>query len=180
MLNFLTNIIDSLNPFSENFILKNVLSFLANLLNWLNPFSNDFFGYKIIDLLGNLLKNLFVPSEERITALTNTVSSKFGFVDSIKNAITSLQNVINNLSNAPKLNIDIGATKYNNATTVVIDFGWYSQFKSYGDLIITGFVYVAFLWRLFIKLPGIISGTSGIVDITDSHITIMSKRGGNK
>ena len=59
----------------------------------------------------------------------------------------------------------IGATKYTEQQTVkVIDFSWYSPYKSYGDLIITGFVYAFFLWRLFINLPNIIHGLGGVVD----------------
>lgn len=106
-----------------------------------------------------------MPSEERITAISNTVSSKFAFVDTIKYSIQSLQNIINNVGNAPKLEISIGATKYNNEQKVIVlDFSWYAPFKTYGDLIITGFVYAFFLWRLFINLPNIIHGLGGVVD----------------
>lgn len=69
--------------------------------------------------------------------------------------------VINNVSNTPKLTIQLGKTKYTEDSTVDLDFSWYAPFKSYGDLVITGFVYSMFIWRLFIKLPGIISGSSG-------------------
>ena len=130
--------------------------------------------------MGELLKSLFVPSEERITSLTSTVSSKFDFVDSIKNAIDSLVDIVNNVGNAPKLNIQLGSTKYTEESTVAIDFSWYEPFKSYGDLVITGFCYASFLWRLFIKLPGIISGTAGNVEIDGNHVNLISKRGGNK
>ena len=59
----------------------------------------------------------------------------------------------------------IGATKYTEQQTVkIIDFSWYSPYKTYGDLIITGFVYAFFLWRIFINLPNIIHGLGGVVD----------------
>ena len=150
------------------------------LLDFLNPLSENFFVYKLIELLGELLKSLFVPSEERITALTETVSSKFDFVDSIKLSIDSLVDIVNNVGNVPTLNIELGATKYSSATTVALDFAWYKPFKPFGDLIITGFSYAMFLWRLFIKLPGIISGSSGNIEINDGHISLVSKRGGSK
>lgn len=104
---------------------------------------------------------LFVPSEERITALTNTVTAKFDFVDSIKYAINSLEDIINNTGNAPHITISLGATKYTEETDVKIDFSWYEPFKNYGDLVITGFAYAFFLWRLFITLPNTISGVGG-------------------
>ena len=112
----------------------------------------------MIDLLGDLLEFLFVPSEERLTALTNMVSSKFDFVDSIKLGINAFIDVINNLGNVPKLNIELGATRYTEDTSLVVDFSWYAPFKNYGDLVITGFTYILFLWRLFTRLSGIISG----------------------
>ena len=115
-------------------------------------------------MLKEALSFLFVPSEERITAITNTVSSKFDFVDTIKYSIQSLQNIISNLGNAPKLEINIGSTKYTSQQSVVVlDFSWYEPYKNYGDLIITGFVYIFFLWRIFINLPNIIHGLGGVV-----------------
>lgn len=144
-----------------------ILDKIGAIFNLLNPFSEDFFVYKLIELLGDLLKGLFIPSEERITALTNTVSSKFGFIDSIKEAINSLQNILNNLGNSPKLETTDIESKYYNGKLTIIDMSWYSPFKPYGDLVITGFVYLFFLWRLFVHAPGIIHGTGGdVVQIT--------------
>ena len=36
---------------------------ILKALNSLNPFSSEFLGYKLIGLFGDLLKNLFVPSD---------------------------------------------------------------------------------------------------------------------
>lgn len=160
--------LDFLNPLSENFILIKVWNFLSTIISYINPFDTEhFLGYKLISLLGDLLKSLFVPSEERILALTNTVTSKFSFVDSIKMAISSLQNIINNVGNVPKLEIPIGATKYNSAGSVILDFSFYAPFKNYGDIVITGFCYALFLWRMFTHLPNTIKGSSGITIISN-------------
>lgn len=123
---------------------------------------------------------MFVPSEERITAITNTVSSKFAFVDSIKLSIQALKNIINNLGNAPKLEFSFGATKYTEAQTLtVIDFRWYAPFKPYGDLVITGFVYALFLWRIFIHIPNIMNGLGGTADVSQMLNDIINKGGGS-
>lgn len=143
---------------------KVLISGITSLLDYLNPLSDKFFVYKLIELLGELLKSLFVPSEERINALIDVVTSKFGFIETIKTAISSLEDVINNIGDSPKISIPIGGTKYNNSFTFVFDMSWYAPFKEYGDLIITGFVYISFLWRLFIKTPSIISGHSGSIE----------------
>lgn len=116
------------------------------------------------------MKSLFVPSEERLTALTNTVTSKFDFVDSIKQAILSLQNIINNIGNAPKLEIPVSSTKYTEAGTVtILDLNFYKPYKNYGDLVLTGFIYAMFLWRLFSRLPAVIRGYSAINDKYDER-----------
>lgn len=159
---FLTEIISYLNPLSDDFILKKLWGFLSDIISYINPFHENFLGKKIIELLSDLLKSLFVPSEERITALQNTVMSKFDFVESIKIAINSFKDIINNLGNAPVLHLDLGATKYTNGMTVnVIDLNWYKPYKQYGDVVITAIIYAFYLIRLFMNLPGIISGVGG-------------------
>lgn len=154
--------------------------FLVSLVSYINPFSENFFGYKLIELIRDLFKLLFIPSEERITALTNTVTSKFNFIDTIKLSVSSLINVVNNVGNAPVLNIKYGATKYNASGVFSLDFSFYAPFKGYGDIVITGFVYAMFIWRIFVKLPGIVSGNAGNIEISEGHLNIVSKRGGNR
>ena len=139
----------------------NIFEKVGAIFNLLNPFSEDFFVYKLIELLGDLLQGLFVPSEERITALTNTVSSKFGFIDTIKNSINSLQTILSGLNSSPKLESSNIESKYYSGKLVIVDMSWYSPFKPYGDLVITGFVYLFFLWRIFVHVPNIIHGAGG-------------------
>ena len=99
------------------------------------------------------------------------MSSKFAFIDTIKISINSLINVINNVGNVPKLTIHVGASTFTTAQDLVIlDLKWYAPFKNYGDLVITGFVYAMYLWHLFIKLPGVISGTSGGIEVIERKL----------
>lgn len=156
---FLTTIIDYLNPFSDNFILKKLWDFLLTIIDYLNPFNENFFGYKLIELFSDLLEFLFIPSEDRINGLVNTVTGKFTFIETIKIAINSFEDIINNLGNSPSLSLTLSATPYTPEQEVkVIDLSWYAPFKPYGDVVITGFIYLFFLWRLFALLPNIING----------------------
>lgn len=151
-----------INPLSDNFIFKGFFEAIGNILSYLNPFSENFFGYKIIELLKDALKFLFIPSEDRINGLINTFTSKFEFVDSIKISINSIKDMFNNIGNAPKLHLNLGKTKYTpEGNYTIIDFSWYAPYKAYGDLVLTGFIYAFFLWRLFISIPNIINGTGG-------------------
>lgn len=48
---------------------------------------------------------------------------------------------------------------------------WYTQFKQYGDLILTGFIYAMFFWRIYINLPNIISGVGGAVNDVPAQVS---------
>lgn len=116
-------------------------------------------------MLKDALNFLFVPSQERITALMDSVSSKFGFIDTIKSSINSIKDIIEGTTAAPTITVKVNSTKYTNAGNVaIIDLSWYAPYKSYGDSIITGFVYIFFVWRTYIHLSGIISGAAGGVE----------------
>ena len=153
---------------------ENIKDFLSGMfdgifaiLELLNPFSENFFVYKLIELLGDLLKWLFVPSEARLQAIPDTIKSKFAFIDSVSTAINSLKDIINNLGNAPSITVNLGATKYTNEMNMkVIDFSFYKPFKNYGDLIITGFFYVCYLWRLFVNISNILNGVPNLYDVS--------------
>lgn len=194
MLNGLGNILSWLNPASENFFLKDVVEWLKNFLEYfnpgsekfilkividfLNPTSENFFGKKLIELLNNALTFLFVPSEERLNAIPNAVKSKFAFVESIKTAITSFQDILNGVGNSPVLTVNIKPTKYTPESTVrILDFSWYAPYKPYGDVVLTGFIYAMFIWRVFVILPGIISGAAGSVD---NYTSIQNMLNGGK
>lgn len=163
-----SSLLDYINPFSDKFFLKTLFGWVQNIFNFLNPFDTEhFWGYKFIDMLKSALNFLFVPSDDSINSLVNIVKEKFAFVDSIKIAINSFKDIINNINNTPSLSITLGSTKYTSNTDVkVIDMSWYVPFKHYGDIIITGFSYAFFLWRLYVHAPSIISGVNTFNDIT--------------
>lgn len=161
---FLIEIISYINPFSENFILKDVLSFLTDMLSYINPFSENFFAYKLIELLKEALQFLFVPSEDSINNLVDTVKEKFRFVDTIKNTITTIQDMFEGTESLPVIKITLPENKWFNGQVVVMDLSWYAPYKTYGDTIISAFIYIFFIWRIYISLASIISGTGGAIN----------------
>lgn len=139
---------------------SNLFSTLGNILSYINPFSENFLGYKLIELIQEALDYLFTPSEANITELQNTVNEKFGFIDSIKIAISDIQNMIENIENGTSnFTVDIDSEYYEGEVTL-FDLSWYAPFKAYGDLVFTGFAYVLFIWRLYKSIPSIINGVS--------------------
>lgn len=157
-------LLDYINPFSEKFFLKGFLSSFASLLDWLNPFSENFFVYKFMDLLKEALKWLFVPSEDSINSLVDSVKSHFGFIDTITNTANSIKDMFSGTETLPTIKVKLPSNSWYNGEVTVLDLNWYSTYKSYGDLIISAFIYIFFLWRMFIKLPSIISGAGGAVE----------------
>lgn len=177
---FFSNFISWFNPLSDNFILKKLWGFLVNIISYINPFDDNFLGKKIIELLGDLLKTLFVPSEDAIKGLVDSVKSHFGFVDTIKDTAKTIEDMFSNSENLPKITLTLPKNKWYNGQIVVMDLSWYSQYKQYGDLIISAFIYVFFLWRIFVNLPNIISGGAGAINdvsIASSDIEAYSKFG---
>lgn len=159
---------------------NNIGSFFANMLNGIKEFFAGIpeFFKSFWESLKDFFKSLFVPSEERITGLQNTVMSKFDFINSIKTAISSFNDIINNLGNAPVLHLELGPTKYTDKMTVnVIDLNWYKPYKKYGDVVLTGVFYAFYLWRLYNRISDIIRGVgSGAVDV----INISEVQGGKR
>lgn len=166
VINDIGNILSYINPFSDNFILKDVL-------NYLNPFSQDFFGYKITELVKVALQDLFVPDEENINNKLNEIKGKFAFVDNIKNSANSIKELLTNVNSAPTFKVNLGETKYTEEKEVtIIDLSFYAPYKQYGDMFISAFMYLFFIWRVFVHLPNIISGVGSSANDT---ITIIKK-----
>lgn len=174
---FIAEALSYINPFDENFILLPLWDYFVELISYINPFSENFFVYKLIDLLGELLKFLFVPSEDSINNLVDSVKSHFRFVDTIKNTITVINDMFENTEALPKITITLKDNKWYSGQITVMDLSWYSPYKQFGDLIISAFIYVFFLWRIFINLPNIISGTGGgINDVSIASSDIEAYR----
>ncbi len=154
-----------LNPLSEDFILKGVIEFLGNIISYLNPFHENFFGRKLVELFGDLLTKLFVPNEQKIFDLQNVFTEKLAFVESIKTAVNSMKNMFENLTSLPKFTMNIDCPPYYSGELTIIDLAWYAPYKPYGDLVITGFAYFFFIWRLWCSVPNILHGSGKAVDI---------------
>ena len=119
----------------------------------------------IAEAVGNVIKSIFVPDADFITEKWNDIRSRFEFADSITATGEVLVNILDGLDPEPPVSyIDLGATEgsYNIGGEVAfIDLRWYARYKPTMDLIISAFLWLAFVWRLILKLPGIISGMPG-------------------
>lgn len=61
------------------------------------------------------------------------------------------------------------------AHTITLDMSWYLPYKHYGDMVLSGFMWLSFLWLLFKRFPSIINGDGMITDglfIPDDSFTL--------
>lgn len=128
---FITNILDWLNPFSENFILKKLWDFLITIVDYLNPFSENFIGKYIVEAIGNILQFLFIPEdgffENEVNNIKENLSSKIPYQDYI-NLFEDLKTV----TSGESLSIDIEGYKIGDLTisqSDFIDFGGITKYK---------------------------------------------------
>ena len=126
------------------------------------------FGQKLEWISKQILEGItaiFVPTEDFLTAKWEAIRAEFAFADSITATGEVLVDILDGLDpEPPVIYIDLGATEgsYNLGGEVAfIDLRWYARYKPTMDLIISAFLWMAFVWRLILKLPGIISGMPG-------------------
>lgn len=167
---FLTTLIDYLNPFSENFILLKLWDFLSSIisnfsviLSYINPFSENFLGLKLIELLSNLLKALFIPSEEALSNFFLPIQERFSFVDQAKAFSNEIKTMLETGEGVPTFKLNINS-KYYSGEIVVLDLTFFAPYKQYSDMVITAFVYILFAWRFIKNLPATIKGFSSGID----------------
>ena len=66
------------------------------------------------------------------------------------------------------MNLGKAESKYNYGGVVTaLDFSWFAKYKPTTDAILSGILWLLFIWRLFVKLPGIINGSSGSDDSSE-------------
>ena len=153
LFDFIINILDWLNPFSENFILLRLWNFLADIVSFINPFSDNFLGKKIVSLIGDLLKSLFVPEDDyftnKIDSLKTSLNDRIPYqqylddMDSLKNANNTRNN--NDISTFVSLNNYTITDKLVINMNKFIDFGIFSKYKSTWFVWVRVVIYVLLL-----------------------------------
>ena len=129
----------------------------------------------IVDGISSVLTSIFVPTTDFITAKVESLRARFDWIDPF---IVFAENISGELfSTEPPviyIHLDDAEGSYNYGGTIpFLDMRWYARYKKQGDLILSGFLWALFAWRMYLKLPGIISGASGTI----GHISSYSRKG---
>lgn len=132
--------------------------------------ANDFTGLGSIisSAIESALTKCLVPNQAATMHKIGEIQGYFVFTEDISNAVGGLIGNFKSIQPSPYLKIPIGkpkSSKYNYGTGnyIIIDISWYAEYKALGDKIILAIAWAFFLWRIFLKLPGIISGSEGSI-----------------
>lgn len=136
--------------------------------------ANDWLGLDdvISKAVQGVMTDVFIPNEAATLEKIGEMQQYFEFKDDIIKAVDDLRIMLFGITPSPILKIPIGKTtskKYNYGTGnyIIIDVSWYAPYKQFGDKVILAIVWALFLWHMFLKLPGIISGTEGSIMAAD-------------
>lgn len=121
---------------------------------------------------------MFVPTTDFNDGVTEIINEKFAFVESVKIAANSIKETFINLNVSPKFYVDINSP-FVKGHICILDMSWYAPFKPYGDLVITGFVYFGFVWRIFSNLPTILSAGSVAYEFFTEPNGVSGSNSGN-
>lgn len=137
-----------------------VASFVKYLVNALTfPLQN------VADVVLTGIRAIFVPSEDYLTEKVEALAERFAFVAAIVKTAQALKTGLAGVSTEPPvIYLDLGASRgsyYLGGTVPFLDLRWYAEYKPTVDAIISAFLWICFVWRMLIKLPGIISGMPG-------------------
>lgn len=141
--------------------MKNIPSLLSDVWETIKGLPE-----KIIGGLKDALVFLFVPDEGFLDGKIDYITSKFGFIGTVKDTVDVFINYIDNtnFNEAPVVTLNLSSAKSSydyGQRAVAISMEWYQPYKSTGDTIISAVIWLVFLWNVFTGLPSLISGFGG-------------------
>ena len=119
----------------------------------------------ITDAIAVALAAAFIPAAGYWDAKLAACMAAFPFFDSIITTGRSLGSFFSGLGSKPPI-IYIDLQNSNSFVLggrhIFMDLSWYSQYKPTVDTILSAFLWLIVLWRLFLALPGILRGAVGL------------------
>lgn len=138
----------------------------------------------IVDGIKNVLVEVFIPSDDFLDNKINSLRERFSFADSIIGTANILFDFFKTqtFNTPPKLDINLKTanSKYDyGSSALALDMSWYTPYKPSVDIILSGFLWVVFIWNTFKDLAGIISGVGSTAVSTDIAMN-RAENGGSK
>lgn len=137
---------------------------------------------QISEAFNNLLQTLFVPDPAVVQEIATTFTDKFPFLPALNRMGTDLFGMTAD-SEPPVIWIHLedaeGKYTYGDKTKV-LDMSFYQRYKADADKLISGFLWLGFLWLLFKRASGIIQGNEMLTEYTDAIDRGYRERKGKK
>ena len=115
-------------------------------------------------ILGGI-RDIFFPSEDFLTAKVEALRARFSFADSIIATVAAMGGALNDFETSPPIiymELSEAESKYDwGDRAIALDLRWYERYKPTVDALLSALLWIFFVWRVFRKLPGIISGVEG-------------------
>lgn len=146
---------------------ENYLKFPASgWINFWSSFTDVSLKDFVLDIVDEVEKQTNPLHEDNQaefdSALTNLKTNTFiGSIDSIVNDTMPelLQHINGSTSTFVFYTAGVSTDLYSiPSSKIVLDMSWYAPFKQYGDMIISGFMWLFYLIMLFRHLPDILNG----------------------
>ena len=107
------------------------------------------------------MEDLFTPNTDAMEEILNDFSDRFPWTTVLFDYSRDLGRIFDD-SEPPKIYIHFQDSEDNRfhkvGTQVIFDASWYEPYKPTGDAILSVFIYAFFLWKLFKRIPDILSG----------------------
>ncbi len=135
----------------------------------------------IADAVKQTLTDLFVPSPNYWDAKIAACMAAFPLFNSIITTGRGLGGFFSGLgSRPPVIYIDLGnsASWAIGGTQKFLDLTWYAQYKPTVDTILSGFLWLLFAWRFFLRLPGLLRGEGGTIDRLGTYFDSKNTKDG--
>lgn len=126
------------------------------------------------------LTAVFVPAAGYWDAKVAACTAAFPLFNSIIATGHGLSGFLSGLGTRPPvIYIDLGSSTswFLGGRQIFLDLTWYSQYKPTMDLVISGFLWLLFAWRFFLRLPGLLRGEGGTIDRLNTY---FDNKGDNK
>lgn len=111
------------------------------------------------------IRAIFVPSTDYLTTKVEALRARFAFADSIISTGEVIGLALNDFNTSPPIiYMELGnaESQYDwGGTAIALDLRWYERYKPTVDRLLSALLWIFFAWRVFRKLPGIISGMEG-------------------
>ena len=135
----------------------------------------------ITDAIAVALAAAFVPAAGYWDAKIAACVAAFPLFNSIITTGRGLGGFFSGLgSRPPVIYIDLGnsASWAIGGTQKFLDLTWYAQYKPTVDTILSGFLWLLFAWRFFLRLPGLLRGEGGTIDRLGTYFDSKNTKDG--